>query len=150
MQTLTQKEKLLLEDLKKDEEICIRKYSDYANMAQDQQLKQILQSNGQQEEQHLNTINQLFNAQIPPTTQQSPTPMQHPGISAGANNPNDSYLCNDLLSTEKYVSGSYDTAIFEFTNPNMRQVLNHIQKEEQEHGQKIAEHMISNGMYQPQ
>jgi spore coat protein CotF len=57
------------------------------------------------------------------------------------------YLCHDLLSAEKYVSGSYDTAIFEFRDSNIRQVLNHIQSEEQQHGEDIFNYMYSKGMY---
>ena len=37
-------------------------------------------------------------------------------------------MCNDMLMTEKYVSGTYDTAIFEFQDVNVRSVLNHIQE----------------------
>jgi spore coat protein CotF len=59
-------------------------------------------------------------------------------------------LCNDMLMTEKYVSGTYDTAIFEFQDTNMRKALNHIQKEEQEHGEGIFNYMSSHGMYQTQ
>ena len=35
--TLSQKERLLLEDQKSHEQICIEKYSNYANQAQDVQ-----------------------------------------------------------------------------------------------------------------
>ena len=52
--------------------------------------------------------------------------------------------------TEKYVSDSYNTAIFEFQDTNMRQALNHIQKEEQQHGEGIFNYMKSNDMYNPQ
>ena len=62
-------------------------------------------------------------------------------------NENDKMLCQDSLSTEKYVSSTYNTAIFEFSNTQIRQVLNHIQKEEQEHGQKIYNYMNQHGMY---
>ncbi|MEG2144480.1 MAG: spore coat protein, partial [Oscillospiraceae bacterium] len=41
----------------------------------------------------------------------------------------------------------YDTSIFEFKNKNVRDTLNHIQKEEQEHGEKIYGFMAQNGMY---
>jgi spore coat protein CotF len=54
-----------------------------------------------------------------------------------------------MLTTEKYVSGTYDTTIFEFTNSQARQVLNHIQKEEQQHGEGIFNYMQSHGMYNP-
>lgn len=63
---------------------------------------------------------------------------------------NDAALCNDLLITEKYVSDTYDTAICEFTDTNMRQALNHIQKEEQQHEEGIFKYMQSKGMYNPQ
>ncbi|NLM03393.1 MAG: spore coat protein, partial [Clostridiales bacterium] len=65
-------------------------------------------------------------------------------------NASDADLCHDLLSTEKYVSGNYDTAIFEFTNTQARELLNHIQKEEQQHGERIFKYMQQNGMYQVQ
>lgn len=62
---------------------------------------------------------------------------------------NDAVLCSDMLMTEKYVSSTYDTAIFEQTDSNVRQVLNHIQKEEQGHGEGIFKYMQSKGMYTP-
>ena len=61
----------------------------------------------------------------------------------------DESLCNDMLMTEKYVSGTYDTAIFEFKDPQVRDILNHIQKEEQKHGEAIFKYMESRGMYNP-
>lgn len=61
----------------------------------------------------------------------------------------DKDICADMLLTEKYISGTYDTAIFEFTQPQVRSVLNHIQKEEQEHGESVFKYMENQGMYQP-
>ena len=57
MISLNQKETSLLQDQKKHEELCIKKYSSYANQASDPQLKQLLTVQGQQEQQHLNSIN---------------------------------------------------------------------------------------------
>lgn len=153
---LTQKERLLLEDQKKHEEICIQKYTNYADQTQSPQLKQLFQTHASHEQQHLDTINQLLNGQIPHVSQQSGNQQQQQlqqqqfDQGTGMGNQQDSYLCNDLLDTEKYVSGTYDTAIFEFTNPQVRQVLNHIQKEEQKHGEDIFLYMKNNGMYNPQ
>lgn len=62
----------------------------------------------------------------------------------------DKDMCIDMLNTEKYVSGSYDTYIFEFKDAQVRDVLNHIQKEEQKHGEAIFSYMSSKGMYNPQ
>lgn len=69
-------------------------------------------------------------------------------MSSGSNK--DQTICTDMLMTEKYVSGAYDTAIFEFSDANVRQTLNHIQKEEQQHGEGIFNYMQSNGMYNVQ
>jgi spore coat protein CotF len=158
--TLTQKERMLLEDQKKHEEICIQKYQTYAAQVQDPQLKQLLGNYANQEQQHLDSINQMLSGQIPSTTQgqsgqgqqgQQSSPTTTGGtMSKAAANQNDAMLLNDLLMTEKYVSGSYDTAIFEFTNSQMRQALNHIQKEEQQHGEGIYNYMNAHGMYNPQ
>ena len=158
MISLNQKETSLLQDLKKHEELCIKKYSGYAAQASDPQLKQLFTTLGQQEQQHLSSINQILAGQLPamgsqqggqqaqqaPQTQQSFPPIQ-PGT---ASTQTDAVMCEDLLSTEKYVSSTYNTAIFEFRDPGVRQVLNHIQKEEQEHGLGIYSYMASHGMYQ--
>jgi len=158
---LTQKERMLLEDQKKHEEMCIKKYGEAAARASDPGLKQLFTTYQQQEQQHLQTIEQILNGQIPQMKQGSQggsqsgqqNQQQQQNTSQGmAQQPNqeDAYLCQDLLSTEKYISGTYDTAIFEFTNPQIRQVLNHIQKEEQQHGEGIFTYMHQHGMYQPQ
>ena len=155
--TLTQKERMLLEDQKTHEQICIEKYSKYACEAQDPQLKQILKENEQAERTHLATINQLLNGTIPQMNQQQGQQNQGMQQVQGANiqqnqtSPqgklSDKDICTDLLMTEKYVSGTYDVAIFEFANPQVRDVLNHIQKEEQQHGEKIFNYMQSKGLY---
>lgn len=151
----TQKEKMLLQDQQKHEQICIKKYHSYASQAQTPELKQLFQTHAAHEEQHLNTINQLLQGQIPNVSQQSGGQQQQQqqiNLQAGQQPENqmEAYLCNDLLDTEKYVSSTYDTAIFECTNPQVRQVLNHIQKEEQKHGEDIFLYMQSHGMYNPQ
>jgi spore coat protein CotF len=48
------------------------------------------------------------------------------------------------------VFSAYDTVIFEFRGPQIRNVFNHIQKEEQQHGEAIFTYMNSKGMYQVQ
>lgn len=62
-------------------------------------------------------------------------------------NTDDQTLLGDLLSTEKYVSGFYDTAVFEAADSKVRQALQHIQKDEQNHGEKLFNYMNSHGMY---
>lgn len=150
--TLSQKEKMLLEDQKKHEEICIEKYTNYANQTKDTQLKQIFNANCQAERTHLDSINQLLSGKIPQMNQQqnqTPNPPNNNTQPSGANL-SDANMCTDLLMTEKYVSGAYDTTIFEFRDTRVRDVLNHIQKEEQKHGEAIFQYMESKGMYNVQ
>ncbi len=152
---LTAKERMLLEDQKEHEELCIQKYQNYSMQASDPELRQLFASLEQKEQEHLNSINQILAGQIPDLQQsQSPgqqmPPAQQDAMQGAMSNQKDSALCTDMLSTEKYVSGTYDTTIFECTDTNLRQVLNHIQKEEQEHGEQIYNYMHSKGMYNPQ
>jgi spore coat protein CotF len=152
--TLTQKERMLLEDQKSHEELCIEKYTNYEKQAKDIQLKQICNANGQVERNHLNTINQLLSGNVPDMNQnqnqnQNPTQNVNNNQVAGISLC-DKDICTDLLMTEKYVSGSYDTTIFEFRDTGARDVLNHIQKEEQKHGEAIFKYMESKGLYKVQ
>jgi Coat F domain. len=152
---LSQKEKMLLSDQKNHEQVCIQKYNSYANQAQDPQLKQLFNSYSKQEQEHLNSVNQMLNGQIPnisgqQNAQSNTIGQMQSSAQAGMSNSSDASLCNDMLMTEKYVSGAYDTSIFEFRDTNARNVLNHIQKEEQQHGEGIFNYMQSNGMYQTQ
>lgn len=151
MLNLNQKETLLLNDQKSHEELCIKKYNNYANQTQSQELKQLFLDHAKHEQEHLNSINQILSGTVPNINQgQNAKNQNAPTYKPGSFNQNDADLCTDLLSTEKYVSGTYDTAIFEFTDHNVRQILNHIQKEEQQHGEDIYKYMESNGMYKPQ
>ncbi|NMB98282.1 MAG: spore coat protein [Clostridiaceae bacterium] len=177
---LTIKERLLLEDQKSHEQICVQKYNNYANLASDQQLKELFQNNANIEQEHLNTINQLLNGQVPSLNnqqggsgsqqqQQQQQQMNQKQIklswsqqpqftnnvkeqnnAAGSFQFSDKELCTDMLMTEKYVSDAYNTAIFEFKDTQVRDVLNHIQKEEQKHGEAIYKYMESKGMYTAQ
>jgi spore coat protein CotF len=151
---LTNKERMLLQDEKAHEDLCVQKYQKYSGQAQDSQLKQLFNSLGQKEQEHLNSVNQMLSGQVPNVQQnaQSGQQMQQNQQSqAGtAVNQNDKMMCADMLDTEKYISNSYNTAIFECKDTNVRQVLNHIQKEEQEHGDQIFKYMQSHGMYTAQ
>lgn len=149
---LTQKETALLKDLKDQEQICVEKYNKYAADAHDAQLSGLLKHLGQTEQQHLDTINQIMSGTVPtmPSGQSKQAPPSFTPVYTMASDPNkqkDSYLCTDLLSTEKHVSAVYNTAIFEFKDTNLRDILNHIQKEEQQHGEQLYNYMAQNGMY---
>lgn len=135
--TLTQKETTLLKDLRSQEQICVEKYTKYANEACDCQLKDIFTQIGQAESQHLQTLDQISSGTVPAMNTGSgknAMPTITPSSSSSADKQKDAFLCSDILATEKHVSSEYNTCIFEFNDTNIREALNHIQKEEQQHG----------------
>lgn len=146
----TEKEKTMLEELKNHEKLCIEKYKRHSECANDEQLKSLFQGLSEEESKHLSSLDQIGMGTVPPmSNEEKPLPtftakykaMLSPEKTA------DMYLCNDLLSGEKQVSHMYDTATFEFRDQNVRNFLNHIQKEEQKHGKMIYDYMTANGMY---
>lgn len=150
--TLTQKETTLLNDLKSQEQLCIEKYGKYAEAAHDQELKNLFTQLKSNEQKHLDTINQMLQGTEVTMPGQMPSAVQSkmqckPSNASEAEKQNDAYLCKDALSMEKHVSGVYNTGIFEFKSPVMRDTLAHIQKEEQNHGEMLYSYMSCNNMY---
>ncbi len=126
---LTQKETMLLKDLKNSEEICIEKYGTYAERAEDPELKQLFETIRGHELKHLQTIESLMQGTVPmmgggnqqQQNQQSGSPCC--GECDRKMSKNDEYLVRDALDTEKHVSSVYDTCIFEFTDAGARDAL---------------------------
>ena len=150
--TLTQKENSLLCDLKGQEQVCIEKYSMYSERACDPTLKSLFSQIKTTEETHHNTIHRLLGGEevkmpsTPPTAASAKLECQ-PSSCSVQEKSKDAFLCKDALAMEKHVSAIYDTSIFEFSSPTLRDTLNHIQKEEQNHGEQIYQYMAKNGMY---
>lgn len=150
--TLTQKETSLLTDMKGQEELCIQKYSRYASSAKSSELKALFDSMAQVEQTHLQTVTQMLSGTMPPaptsgignSNNAHCTPVQY---GSDADRQADAFLCRDMLATEKHVSSLYDVSIFEFKDPTARKILNHIQAEEQQHGEQLYAYMSCNGMY---
>lgn len=153
----TPKEESLLKELRSQERLCVEKYGRYAESAHDQCLKDLFDGIRQTESRHLQTLDQLSSGSAPQMQgQQGQQPRQSQPLHQSAGNhpaknspewQQDSFLCSDALTMEKHVSGLYDTSIFEFSDPAVRQALNHIQSEEQGHGESIYSYMHQNGMY---
>lgn len=149
--TLTQKEHTLLTDLKSQEQLCIEKYGKYEADAHDPCLKSLFQSIKSTEESHLSTISRIMSGEEV-STSTAPSAVSQKlecqmSSCSEAEKKSDAFLCKDALAMEKHVSGLYDTTIFEFTSPTLRDTLNHIQKEEQNHGEQLYEYMSKNNMY---
>ncbi len=151
--TLTQKETGLLKDMKGQEELCIEKYGKYAELAKASELKALFQSMAEVERNHLTTVTQIMNGTVPAMPDQKPLENSNNAHCTAAQYASeddrkaDAFLCRDMLATEKHASSLYDVSIFEFKDPSARKVLNHIQAEEQQHGEQLYAYMSCNGMY---
>ena len=150
---LTQKEKDLLKDMKDEEQLCIDKYTRHASVAHDSQLKNLFSCIAQVERGHLDTLSKIESSQSASSSQSGgstscPTTFTATyGQSETPEKKDDCFLCSDLLAGEKHASHLYDTCVFEFSDTNVRSTINHIQKEEQEHGKMIYDYMKANSMY---
>lgn len=150
--TLTVKENNILTDLKSQEQLCIEKYRKYEGEACDPALKQIFSELRANEENHLSTICKIMGGEevsMPSATPTAASQKYNGGASscpADAKD-KDAFLCKDALSMEKHVSSVYDTGVFEFCSTTLRDTLAHIQKEEQNHGEKLYSYMQKNNMY---
>ena len=145
---LNQKETQLLQDMMTQEQTCVTKYNFYAEKAQDPQLKSMLTEIAQMEQQHYDTLSTMSKGTAPQMNAGQPQQKQPVQPQPGAKlSKDDAFLCQDLLSTEKHVSTAYNTVIFEFRDAAMRSALNHIQKEEQEHGKQLYDFMNHHGAY---
>ncbi|MDO4739839.1 MAG: spore coat protein [Eubacteriales bacterium] len=149
MMPLTPKEASLLKDLRTQEQLCVEKYNKYAAQACDGQLQTLFTQIAQKEATHQQTIEGLEQGVLP-SMGGAEAPV-NTGFTRSCCIPEqkkqDQYLCQDALATEKHVSSAYDTCIFEFRDSAVRDALNHIQKEEQQHGEYIYQYMAQNGMY---
>lgn len=146
----TEKERTMLEELKSHEKLCIEKYKRHSECAKDEQLKSLFQGLSHEEAEHLASLERISSGTVPPINNaEKPLPVFSAKYKAALSpdKTSDMYLCTDLLSGEKQVSHLYDTAAFEFRDKNVRDFLNHIQKDEQNHGKIIYDYMSANGMY---
>ena len=150
--TLTQKETTLLSDLKSQEQLCIEKYGKYSEMAHDPELKQLFTNLQSNEQKHLDTINQILGGTEVTMPSAAPSAVNAKLQCKMSNcseqdKQQDAYLCKDALSMEKHVSSVYNTGVFEFSSPVLRDTLAHIQKEEQNHGEQLYNYLSCNNMY---
>ena len=147
---LNEKEKALLNELKTSEQLCVTKYQKYAEDASDSKLQKLFTKIGDGETKHLESINSMLAGTEPTTQMKKPAPKAPPDYKStvkGEQKKQDAYLCSDALYTEKHVSSEYNTSLFEFVDPKVRTALNHIQTEEQNHGDMIYNYMAANNMY---
>ena len=150
--TLTPKENTFLQDLKSQEQLCIEKYKQYSQMAHDPELKNLFSNLQQNEQKHFDTLTQILGGTEVKMPPESPSAVQSKlqckmSSCNEQEKKHDAYLCKDALSMEKHVSGVYNTGVFEFSSPVLRDTLAHIQKEEQNHGEQLYNYLSCNNMY---
>lgn len=150
--TLTEKETSILKDLKSQEQLCIEKYRKYQSEACDPALKQVFSELMATEENHLSTICKILGGEEVTMPEAAPAAAKDKFTGEKSSCPEeqknkDAFLVKDALSMEKHVSGVYDTGVFEFNSPTLRDTLAHIQKEEQNHGEKLYSYLSANNMY---
>lgn len=148
---LTQKEVGLLKDMKDQEQLCVQKYEAYAAQAHKEELKQLFGNIAATEREHLKTVTEMMGGSVTPVSggalQANNSHCCAVGYSSESERAEDAFLLRDMLATEKHASSLYDVSVFEFSDPVARRVLNHIQSEEQQHGEQIYAYMKANGMY---
>ncbi|KOA18819.1 coat F domain protein [Clostridium homopropionicum DSM 5847] len=147
---LTNKEKTLIEDNLNAEYLCIRKYEQYASMSSDAQLKQVFSDLATKEMEHATTLkgiltqNGIAKQNIFESYSKPQGDLSNMQSDIGIT---DAQLLNDALITEKHVTSSYNTAVLESMDPNIRKQLQHIQQEEQGHAETLFNAMHSRGWY---
>lgn len=100
----TEKEKLLFKDLKTSERTSIEKYGDFEGRACDPELKQLFGRIRQQEEEHLQTLEQMEGGVIPMMAGGGQQSGQGQSDKCGTAEPHDygadAHLCADALESE--------------------------------------------------
>lgn len=149
---LTPQEKMFLNNLQTQEEMCIEKYRFYSGQAKDEDLKDLFTRIGKNEKKHRDAIEQLLQGKIPSVSSQDTAADTYESqgnyVSGGkaADKKHDAFLCTDSITTEKYVASAYNNDLFHFASPELRSVLNSIQTEEQNHAELIYKYKTANEM----
>ena len=147
---LNQKETQLINELKNQEQLCIRKYDFYAAQAKDPELKNLFKTILKREQQHLDMLESLLGGTVPQIKNHQPEAVKYdPQASHQGNSEEkefDKFLCTDIIATEKYVATDYNNDLFYFASTDVRNVLNAIMTDEQNHAEMIWKYKVANKM----
>lgn len=147
---LNQKEAQLITELKNQEELCVQKYDFYATQAKDPELKKLFKTILKHEQNHFDMLDNLMKGTLPTIKTRKPLAAKyepaatHPGDKASKDF--DKFLCTDIIETEKYVATAYNNDLFYFASPEVRNVLNAIMTDEQNHAEMIWKYKVANKM----
>lgn len=147
---LSQKETQLITELKTQEQLCVQKYDFYAAQAKDPELKSLFRQISKYEKGHSDMLDSLLGGTVPQIKHRSPLAASyepkasHPGDKASKDF--DKFLCTDIIATEKYVATAYNDDLFYFASTDVRNVLNAIMTDEQNHAEMIWKYKVANKM----
>ena len=147
---LNQKEVQLVTELKTQEQLCVQKYDFYAKQAKDPELKKLFKKLMSVEQNHYDMLDSLTTGTVPVIKSRKPSAA---GYTPKATYTSDSeakefdkFLCTDIIATEKYVASAYNNDLFYFASPEVRNVLNAIMTDEQNHAEMIWLYKTANKM----
>ena len=140
----SEKEQATLKSLQKEEKMCAEKYSRAAECTENPALAQMFRKISGEETGHFQTVTQMLGGTVPaPKTGKKPMTQAPAGQVSSVQ---DQFLLEDLLATEKYTSGAYNSSVFDFEDEQARQVLSEIEQEEQHHGKQLSDWMPPAGL----
>lgn len=149
---LTEKERTTLEDLKTQEQDCVKKYGKYAGQAKDSELKNLLGRIQKEEQKHVDSLEKALSGIIQPVDcndrdgkNYEPSATYRSGGDL-EDKAHDCFLATDLIGTEKLVSGEYNGNVFNCNNSDLRKLLADIQVEEQNHAEMLFKYKQANCM----
>lgn len=149
---LKEKEIQVIKDLQTQEQTCIDKYELYGREASDSVLKNLFATLKKNEQKHFDSLAQVLSGTVPNCDcndeegkNYAPTPT-YSLADASAEKKHDAFLATDSISSEKLVSGEYNSNVFAFANSAIRKLLADIQIEEQNHAEMLYKYKTVNGM----
>ena len=147
---LNQKEVQLITELKTQEQLCVQKYDFYANQAKDPELKKLFKKILKMEQSHYDMLNALSAGNVPAVRSHKPAAATYRPQATYTGDSSakefDKFLCTDIIATEKYVATAYNNDLFYFASPEVRNVLNAIMTDEQNHAEMIWIYKTANQM----
>lgn len=147
---LSQKEVQLITELKSQEQLCVQKYDFYAKQAKDPELKSLFKKLSKYEQGHSQMLDSLLGGTVPTVRNRTPVATKYEPKASHAGDQTskefDKFLCTDIIATEKYVATAYNDDLFYFASPEVRNVLNAIMTDEQNHAEMIWKYKVANKM----
>lgn len=149
---LNEKEITAINELMTQEQRCVEKYQRFSQEAKDPVLKNLFSTLSQHEQKHYDSLHQVLNGKVPSCDCNDTAGKNYsPTATYKANDDSedkktDCFLATDCISSEKMVSGEYNSDVFTFADSDVRKLLADIQIEEQNHAEMLFKYKTVNSM----